>query len=125
MATATHGAGTEHEQIHHDFQEAVNMTASALEKWLQTEESKGVGWKGEGGHDESKEAVGHESGRQIVEILHKKKAELSDDDYAHMKKVVGYVHRHLAQRPHKGDEELAHSRWTYSLKNWGHDPGKD
>jgi len=33
--------------------------------------------------------------------------------------VVGYVHRHMAQRP-SGDIEG--SRWRKSLMNWGHDP---
>jgi hypothetical protein len=36
-----------------------------------------------------------------------------------VRKVVGYVHRHLAQRP-KGD--VADTRWRCSLVNWGHDP---
>ncbi len=36
-----------------------------------------------------------------------------------MRKVVGYVHRHLAQRP-SGDAEG--TAWRYSLMNWGHDP---
>jgi hypothetical protein len=49
-------------------------------------------------------------------------AELSDDDYAHMKKVVGYVHRYKAQRP-KGD--VTETRWRFSLMNWGYDPLKD
>jgi len=52
----------------------------------------------------------------------KKKAELTDGDHEHMRTVVGYVHRHLAQRPEK--EELGTSRWRYSLMNWGHDPLK-
>ena len=47
---------------------------------------------------------------------------MNDDDLAHMRKVVGYVHRHSAQRP-KGDVEDTH--WRYSLMNWGHDPLKD
>jgi len=38
-----------------------------------------------------------------------------------MRKVTGYVHRHMAQRP-SGDVE--HTRWRYSLMNWGHDPLK-
>jgi hypothetical protein len=38
-----------------------------------------------------------------------------------MHKVHSYVSRHSAQRPH-GDVE--HSRWRYSLMNWGHDPLK-
>ena len=67
------------------------------------------------------ESVGHHSGRTIVAILGKK-AELDEDDYAHVRKVVGYVHRHLAQRPTK--ERIEDSRWRYSLMNWGHDPCK-
>jgi hypothetical protein len=35
--------------------------------------------------------------------------------------VVGYVKRHLAQRP-SGD--ISDSAWRYSLMNWGHDPTK-
>ena len=97
-----------------DFADAVNMTAGQLEKWLDTDESKAVGQKKGGG-----ESVGHDSGRKIVKLLHTKKADLTDADEAHMRKVVGYVHRHLAQRP-GGDVE--HSRWRYSLMNWGHDP---
>ena len=58
--------------------------------------------------------------RRIVELLHTKKADLTEDDYAHMRKVVGYVHRHMAQGGPAEDKE--HSRWRYSLMNWGHDP---
>jgi hypothetical protein len=97
------------------------MTPAALEKWLATEDSKAVGWKGEDGHG-SGESVGHKSGARIVEILRTKKADLTDDDYAHMRTVTGYVHRHLAQGGPKDDAE--HSRWRYSLMNWGHDPLK-
>ncbi len=96
------------------WQDAVNMTASQLETWLATEESKAAGDHGSGG-----ESTGHESGRRIVAILHARKGDLTDDDVAHMRKVVGYVHRHLAQRP-KGDVE--DSTWRHSLMNWGHDP---
>ena len=101
-----------------EFKDAVNMSASELEKWLKTDESKQVGQKSA----EGAESVGHDSGRKIIAILHTKKADLTDADEAHMRKVVGYVHRHLAQRP-KGDVET--SKWRYSLMNWGHDPLKD
>ena len=77
-----------------DFDGAVNMTASELEKWLATDESRAVGQKDGGG-----EATGHASGRRIVALLRTKKADLTDADRAHMRKVAGYVHRHLAQRP--------------------------
>jgi len=98
-----------------DFKAAVNMTPTALEKWLATGESRAVGIT----HGEGSESVGHHSGRRIVELLHKKSVELSDDDLAHMRKVVGYVHRHLAQRP---ASDVRHTRWRWSLMNWGHDP---
>jgi hypothetical protein len=92
------------------------MTATELEKWLKTDESEGVGQKS--GDEES---TGHASGRHIVEILKSKKSELTDDDYAHMRKVIGYAKRHLKQRP-SGD--VRNTKWRYSLMNWGHDPVK-
>ena len=107
----------DHDQIAKDFQAAVNMTPDELERWLETEESLSVGWTKEG----EGESVGHHSGRRIVEINRKKKADLTDDDYGHMRKVIGYIHRHMAQRP-SGD--IKNSRWRYSLMNWGHDPLK-
>ena len=103
------------------FHEAVNMTPAALERWLATPDSKEVGWKGADGHG-SGESVGHKEGARIVAILRKKKAELDDADVADMKKVTGYVHRHLAQGGPA--EDVEHSRWRYSLMNWGHDPLK-
>ena len=116
-------ADEDHHQIAHDFHEAVNMTPAELERWLKTEESRSVGWAG--GEPKSApggaESVGHKEGGQIVQIKHKKAADLTADDYTHMKKVVGYVRRHSAQRP-AGDVE--HTRWRYSLMNWGHDPLK-
>jgi hypothetical protein len=115
--------GTDHdaldrEEIWHAFDEAVNMSPAQLRDWLATEESRSVGWT----HEGESEAVGHESGRRIVAIKRKKKAELSEDDYRHMRKVVGYIHRHMAQGGPA--ENKAHSRWRYSLMNWGHDPLK-
>ncbi|AEG91518.1 DUF3140 domain-containing protein [Ramlibacter tataouinensis] len=100
--------------VRNEFREAVNMTVAELEKWLATPESREVGWKEEG----QGESVGHASGRRIVELLGKRARDLSRDDLAHMRKVVGYVHRHLAQRP----QAVEKSRWRYSLMNWGHDP---
>jgi hypothetical protein len=111
----------DHDQIAKEFNEAVNMAPAELERFLDSDDSKRVGWKGEDGKGAG-ESVGHRSGRRIVELKRTKKADLSDDDYAHMKKVVSYVHRHLAQGGPAKDKE--HSDWRYSLMNWGHDPLK-
>ena len=103
------------DEVYSDFMDAVNMAPKELEEWLDTEESKSVG-DSDGG-----ESTGHRSGRRIVEIKNTKKAELTDSQYEHMQKVVGYVNRHTAQKP-SGDIE--DSDWRYSLMNWGHDPMK-
>jgi hypothetical protein len=103
------------DDIRRDFHDAVTMTASELSDWLETDESRSVGQKKDGGG----ESTGHESGRRIVDLLHTKKDDLTDDDLAHMKKVTGYVARHRAQRP-SGD--VTDTAWRYSLMNWGHDP---
>jgi hypothetical protein len=105
------------DEVWDDWRDAVNMTAGELEKWLETDESQSVGQADSGG-----EATGHESGRRIVELLRTNKGDLSDDDAAHMRKVVGYVHRHLAQRP---DGDVTDTAWRHSLMNWGHDPLED
>ncbi|MEV5002488.1 DUF3140 domain-containing protein [Nocardioides sp. LML1-1-1.1] len=103
------------DEVWEDWREAVNMAPGEIEDFLETEESRSVGDESGG------ESTGHRSGRRIVTILRTKKADLDADDAAHMRKVVGYVHRHLAQRP-RGD--VTDTAWRYSLMNWGHDPAK-
>lgn len=104
------------DEVWDDWQDAVNMTAKELEDFLGTDESKSVGDSTSGG-----ESTGHRSGRRIVKILQARKSDLTGDDAAHMRKVVGYVHRHLAQRP---DGDVHDTDWRRSLMNWGHDPEK-
>jgi DNA topoisomerase VI subunit B len=99
-----------------DFKQAVNMTAEQLENWLSTEDSKKVGQK-----KDDDESIGHKSGKHIVELL-QKQSEYTEDDIAHMQKVISYVRRHSAQRP-SGDVKDTH--WRFSLMNWGHDPLKE
>lgn len=102
--------------IYTSFHDDVNLTASELTHWLKTDESKSVGQDSSDG-----ESIGHQSGEHIVRILKKKKADLTAADEAHTHQVHSYVSRHSAQRP-AGDVE--HTRWRYSLLNWGHDPLK-
>jgi hypothetical protein len=130
-----------------EFNELVNMSASDLEAWLKEEDSQSAGWsKGDG----SGETTGHErsvpprflpcglisanpcaesrmkSGRKIIEILKKnpKKdpSKYDEEDLVHMRRVVAYCKRHLAQEG-KAKED-PDSKSARSLKNWGHDPQK-
>jgi hypothetical protein len=108
----------ERKRVWLQFHEVVNLEDRELEAWLETDKSRAVGYKRNG----RGESVGHASGRRIVRLLDTSSDRLSDDDYRHMRKVVGYVHRHLAQRP-RGD--VTDTRWRYSLLNLGHDPLRD
>ena len=103
-----------------EFNELVNMSAQELEKWLKSNDSTSSGWtNGQGG-----ETVGHNSGTKIVDILKrnpdKKKDKYTEDDLKHMRKVVSYNKRHLAQEKHlkekKGKEELKQTKSYKSLK---------
>lgn len=107
----------EQKSIRQEFNENVNMAPKELEEWLKTEESRSVGQDSGDG-----EAIGHKSGKKIIKIRNKKKDELTQGDYDHMKKVNSYVSRHTAQGPSTDKKE---SPWRYSLMNWGHDPCKD
>ncbi|MCJ1252725.1 hypothetical protein MMC24_000531 [Lignoscripta atroalba] len=99
------------------------MSAAELEEWLKGESSQGAGWSKSDG---STETIGHESGRKIIEILQKNPEKDPDkydeEDLAHMRRVVAYCKRHLAQEEKaKRDTE---SKSYKSLKNWGHDAQK-
>lgn len=102
-------------RIYREFTQVVNLGPAELRKWLTSDESKSVGFVRAG----ETESVGRQSAKSILKIKAKTKADLTDADYAHMRKVIGYVRRHRAQRP-RGD--VTHTRWRYSLLNWGHDP---
>lgn len=99
-----------------NFQSAVNMEASEIRQWLKTKKSNSVGQK-----DKKGNIKGRKSGKKILKILKKDQSDYTKKDFKQMKKVVGYVHRHLAQKPSKDVEETP---WRYSLMNWGHDPLK-
>lgn len=110
-----------------EFNEYVNMTASELEIWLKSDDSKNAGWPKDDSEDG--ESVGHESGRKIGDILEsnpkKDPEKYTDDQIQHMGKVVSYCKRHLAQESSgnsdKDPEEVKKTKSYMSLKNWGHD----
>lgn len=104
-------------EIRSEFDRLANMTNAELRAWLERPESRKVGWTRKG----EAESVGRQSARRILEIRDKSAGELTDADYRHMRKVIGFCRRHLAQRPW-GD--VAATRWRWSLMNWAHDPMK-
>ncbi|RAL03921.1 DUF3140 domain-containing protein [Aspergillus ibericus CBS 121593] len=105
-----------------EFNTLVNMTPNELREWLKDTQSQSSGWSNESG-----ETIGHESGRKIVSILEhnpsKDPSSYTDQDVDHMRRVVAYCKRHLAQEgTAKQDTD---SKSYRSLKNWGHDALKE
>ena len=104
------------------FDALVNLEPAELTAWLETPESHRVGMTRRG----ESESVGRQSAKRILAIRATPVADLTDADYRHMKKVIGYCRRHLAQRPQALSRggDVADTRWRWSLMNWGHDPLK-
>ncbi|KAI0696028.1 hypothetical protein C8T65DRAFT_528682, partial [Cerioporus squamosus] len=97
------------EEVIAQFNEIVNMTVEELEEWLKDPKSKQAGT-----------GVGIGSGHKIIEVLRKNPTKdpekYDDDDLEHMRKVVGYANRHLAQEDKLKDtktrEELESTKST-------------
>ncbi|KAI9835688.1 MAG: hypothetical protein M1819_001865 [Sarea resinae] len=106
-----------------EFNDLVNMGPKELKDWLGTGQSAGAGWDKDDG---SGETIGHESGRKIIKILEKNPSKdpekYDQEDIDHMRKVVSYCKRHLAQE--QSAKQNTESKSYKSLKNWGHDPLK-
>ncbi|MEO0744320.1 MAG: DUF3140 domain-containing protein [Pseudomonadota bacterium] len=104
------------DQIWTEWQDLVNMSPSEVEDWLETDASKSVGDTGDA------DSTGRASAKRIITVKRTAKDDLTDDQWDHMATVVGYIKRHCSQGG--PDDDVAHSKWRYSLMNWGHDPLK-
>ena len=95
------------------FHQVINMTSEELRAWLLIEAP---------GQDASPTGSGPalpELGRRVVELLRKRKAELTEQDADVMEQVVDFVLTQEAEGPAdmESDEE-----WRHSLMTVGHDP---
>ncbi|TFK56422.1 hypothetical protein OE88DRAFT_1618864 [Heliocybe sulcata] len=80
-------------EVIEQFNDKVNMSAEELQEWVDGDKSKKAGT-----------GVGLESAKKITKILEKnpeKDPEGYDEgEIGHMRKVTGYINRHLAQEDH-------------------------
>lgn len=98
------------------FQQTVNMTSEELRTLLLTVAS---------GEDASpaKPGLGVPAlGRRVVDVLRKRKVDLTADDLEVMRTVVEYVEDKTADPP--AASGARHERWRRSLMAVGHDPLK-
>jgi hypothetical protein len=97
------------------FHETVNMTSDELRTWLLTDAS------GEDALPAEPDMGLPELGRRVVELLRKRKVDLTADDVAVMQEVSDYVTERTANPPATGNRD---EEWRRSLMAVGHDPLK-
>ncbi len=92
------------------FHQVINMTSEELRAWLLTEAAGEAPGRGR-----------PELGEQVVELLRKRKVELTERDADVMEQVVDFVLTQEADGPagQEGDDE-----WRRSLMTVGHDPAR-
>ena len=95
------------------FRQVINMTSEELRAWLLT------GASGEAASPAGPGPALPELGRQVVELLRKRKAELTQQDADVMEQVVDFVLTQEAEGPAGMESDDA---WRHSLMTVGHDP---
>lgn len=103
------------DELWQDFHTVVNMTSRELEDWLRTE---GARESTEPLPDEA--GAGH-PGRRVLEILGKRRRDLTPADVAVMDYVVSTV---SGQRNEQMNTRAGDERWRHRLMDLGHDPLK-
>lgn len=97
-----------------NFHTVVNMTSRELRDWLMTQ---GADEETESLPDQAGSALGH----RVLEILGKRRVDLTPDDADVMQKVVDKV---LSQRREDLEPTAGEDAWRRRLMNIGHDPLK-
>jgi hypothetical protein len=95
------------------FHQVINMTSEELRAWLLTEAS------GENASPVGSGPALPELGRQVVELLRKRKVELTEQDADVMEQVVDFVLTQEAEGPADMESD---AEWRRSLMTVGHDP---
>ncbi|MEU6393215.1 DUF3140 domain-containing protein [Streptomyces sp. NPDC046939] len=102
------------DEVWNEFHAVVNMNARELGDWLRTRFA-----------DESTEQLpdqaGTQNGRRVLEILGKRRTDLTSDDIRVMRKVVDTV---TAERGVDMEPTAGEPHWRHRLMSLGHDPLK-
>ncbi len=102
------------DRLWQEFHNAVNMTSRELQEWLQTAAA-----------DTDTEALpdqaGPELGRRVVEVLGKRRTDITDSDAAVMTNVIDLVR---SEDPGPDGGHAGDDTWRRRLMTVGHDPLK-
>ncbi|MFD0683522.1 DUF3140 domain-containing protein [Actinomadura fibrosa] len=108
-----HRISAEVEELWEDFHRLVNMSGDELRTWLLTEAS------GEDAFPAEPDAGVAELGARVVDVLRKRKVDLTQKDNDVMRQVVDYVEDRLENAPPDAEQQEG---WRHSLMRVGHDP---
>jgi hypothetical protein len=102
------------DRLWQEFHDAVNMTSRELQDWLRTAAA-----------DTDAEALpdqaGPELGRRVVEVLGKRRTDITDSDATVMTNVIDLVRR---EDPGPDGGSAGDRAWRRRLMTVGHDPLK-
>ena len=118
----------EQKQLYSIWKKLINMSASEIEKFLDSDEGKAAGLSrqeartaGAGG---KKIKSGRDSARAIIRMLETKKEDWTENDWAWAKRQVSFLKRMLGVKaPLMKDDKK--TRKTLALMVWGHNPLKE
>lgn len=102
------------EELWDGFHRVVNMTSAELRDWLATQ---GAGEETE----EVPDRAGSHLGHRVLEILGKRRSDVTRDDVNVMEQVVERV---TSQRREDLEPTAGEAAWRRRLMNVGHDPLK-
>ena len=102
------------DELWEEFHRVVNMTSRELEEWLRADSS---GETSEALPDQ----VGPETGRHVLAILGKRRADVTEDDIVLMESVVDRIH---LERRDDLESTAGDQAWRHRLMSVGHDPLK-
>jgi glutamyl-tRNA reductase len=98
-----------------EFHRVVNMSSRELLEWLRTRSA-----------DEQTEKLpdqaGTQTGQRVLQVLQKRRVDLTEDDERIMQKVVDKVH---AERRDDLEPTAGQENWRHRLMTIGHDPLKE
>ena len=100
------------DQLWEDFHRVVNMTSADLRAWLSVQ---GAGEDTE----EVPDRAGSHLGHRVLDILGKRRSDLTPDDVDVMEQVVDRV---MSQRREDLEPTAGEAAWRRRLMNVGHDP---
>ena len=102
------------DELWEEFHRVVNMTSRELADWLMVAVA-----------DEAAERFldedGHDTGKKVLNILGKRRTDLTGDDAATMERVVRRVH---GERRDDLEPTAGQGPWRHKLMTLGHDPLK-